>query len=84
MKLFRFDNGEQVWVAAETQEQAVRLYMHEYGLDETDMTDVEISEVDPLTVQVWPDDWDYDKDPEELPTAAEYMDKPGLVCSTCQ
>jgi hypothetical protein len=84
MKLFRFDNGEQDWIAAETQEQAVKIYMGEYGLNDRDMTDVEISEADPQTVQVYPDGWDYDDDEAEPPTAAEFMAKPGLVCSTCQ
>lgn len=84
MKLFKVDNGETDWIAAETQEQAVKIYMGEYGLNDRDMTDVEISEVDPLTVQVYPDGWDFEDDEAEPPTAAEFMDKPGLVCSTCQ
>jgi hypothetical protein len=84
MKLFRFDNGEQDWVAAETQDQAVTLYMREYGLSGSDMADCEISEVDPDTVEVYPDGWDYEDDEAEPPTAAEFMQKPGIVCTTCQ
>lgn len=85
MKLFRFDNGEQDWIAAETQEQAINIYVRKYGLSDRDMTELEISEVaDPTTVEVYPDGWDDEDEEAEPPTAAEFMQKPGLVCSTYQ
>lgn len=85
MKLFRLDNGEVDWIAAETQEQAARIYQIEYGLRDCEMAEVDISEVtDPTTVEVYPDDWDYDDEEAEPPTAAEFMTKPGIICTTCQ
>lgn len=84
MKLFRFDNGERDWIAAETQDHATKLYMNYYGLSDCDMDGMTIDEVDPSSVEVYPDGWDYEDDEAEPPTAAEFMTKPGLVCSTCQ
>jgi hypothetical protein len=85
MKLFKFDNGEQDWIAAETQEQAAEIYQNEYGLRDCEMAEVSISEVaDPTAVEVYPDGWDYEDEEAEPPTAAEFMTKPGIVCTTCQ
>ena len=84
MKLFKFQSSETDFIAAETQEHAADLYRREYGLHERDMEGVEITEADPASVWVYPDGWDYEDDDTEPPTAAEFMTKPSLVCSTCQ
>jgi hypothetical protein len=86
MKLFAFKGPETDWIAAPTEDDARVILKRHYGISDDDIAGSYevIEEVDPLTVQVYPDDWDYDNDPEDLPTAAEYMAKPGLVCSTCQ
>ncbi len=83
--LFRLDNGETDWVAAETKEQAAEIYQNEYGLRDCEMAEVEISEVaDPTGVEVYPDGWDYEDEEAEPPTAAEFMTKPGIICTTCR
>jgi hypothetical protein len=85
MKLFKFASSESDWIAADTQEHAVEIYMRDYGLAASDMQDVEVSEVDPNEVEVFPDGWDYEDDEAEPPSAAEIMETmkcPGLVCST--
>ncbi len=84
MRLYRFEAGEIDWVAAESLEQANDIYRRHYGLSDAEVASVEASEVDPSSVEVYPDDWDYEDDEAEPPTAAEFMTKPGLVCSTCQ
>lgn len=86
MKLFAFRGPETDWVAADTHADAIRILKLHYGISDRDVAgsyDV-IEEVDPASVEVYPDDWDYEDDEAELPTAAEFMTKPGLVCSTCQ
>lgn len=84
MKLYRFKTDETDWIAADTQEQAVKAYMSEYGLSERDLDGVEIDEWDPNKIEVYPDGWDYDSD-DAPPTAAEVMadmKSPGLVASS--
>lgn len=83
MKLYRFYvAGETDYVAAPTQERAMEIYMNEYGLAAGDMFDVGCSEADPESVECYPDDWDYEDDEAEPPSAAQFMSKPGLVCTT--
>ena len=86
MKLYAFETAAETdWIAANTDEEARIAYMGHYGLSERDMDGVDISEVDPESVELYPDDWDYDDDEAEPPTATEIMAKmkrPGLVAST--
>lgn len=86
MKLFKFDGPETDWVAATDEAHARKLLRLHYGITNADIDgsyDV-IKEVAPDSVKVYPDDWDYEDDEAEPPTAAEFMTKPGLVCSTFQ
>lgn len=86
MKLYAFETmAETDWVAGKDHDEARRAYMLHYGLSERDMDGVDVSEVDPASVECYPDDWDYDDDEAEPPTAADFMakmTKPGLVGST--
>ena len=86
MKLFAFRGSETDWIAADTHADAISILKRHYGISDRDVAGSYevIEEVDPASVEVYPDGWDYDDDEAEPPTAAEFMTKPGLVCSTCQ
>ena len=86
MKLFRFAGAETDWVAAADEMSARDILKRHYGISDDDIAGSyeSIEEVEPTSVEVYPDDWDYEDDEAEPPTAAEFMTKPGLVCSTCQ
>jgi len=85
MKLFAFRGAETDWIAATNEADARRMLRLHYGITEDDIDGSYevIEEVDPASVEVYPDDWDYEDDEAEPPTAAEFMTKPGFVCSTC-
>lgn len=84
MKLYRFHGVETDWIAAETLDHARELLRRHYGITESDIDGSyeSIEEVEPDSVEVYTDGWDYEDDEAEPPTAAEFMAKPGLVCST--
>ncbi len=86
MELFAIATGAETdWVAASDESEARAVYKNHYGLSDRDMEGVEVSQVDPRTVSVYPDGWDYENDEAEPPTAAEIMATmrgPDLVAST--
>jgi hypothetical protein len=86
MKLFAFKGPETDWVAAPNEDVARVILMRHYGISDDDIAGnyEVIEEVDPTTLKMYPEDWDYEDDEAEPPTAAEYMAEPGLVGSTCQ
>ena len=58
LKLYAFETAAETdWIAANTDEEARIAYMGHYGLSERDMDGVDISEVDPESVELYPDDW---------------------------
>ncbi len=86
MQIFAFRGPETDWVAATDVAQARDILKIHYGISDDDIDgsyDV-IEAVDPDSVSVYPDDWDYEDDDAGPPTAAEFMTKPGFVGSTCQ
>jgi len=86
VKLFKFEGCETDWVAADTEAAARQILKQHYGISDEDIASSyeDISEVPPESVKLYPEDWDYEDDEAEPPTAAEFMTEPGLVCSTCQ
>ena len=83
-RLFKFEGHETDYIAAENETHARDLLKRHYGIDDSDIEGSyeTICEVDPTTVEVYPDGWNYEDDEAEPPSAAEFMAKPGLVCST--
>ena len=89
LKLYEFSGAETDWVAANSEDEARELLMRHHGISPEDIAGSyeSITVVDGTSVEMLPDDWDYDDEDAEPPTAADkvaQMTKPGFVCSTCQ
>lgn len=84
LKLFAFYGAETDWIAANTEDEARAVLKRHYGIDDEDLASYEeISEVDPATVEVYPEGWDGEGNPPTAATLMLAMTKPQLVCSTC-
>lgn len=89
LKLYEFSGAETDWVAASSEDEARDVLMRHYGIGPHDVSGSyeSIGVVDGTSVEMLPDDWDYDDEDAVPPTAADVvakMTKPGFVCSTYQ
>jgi|GEM_PF-5561789 len=75
LKLFEFSGAETDWVAAHDEAEARRVLKAHHGISDEDIASSyeDIGEVDPTTIECTPDDWDYDNEDAEKPTALDEM-----------
>ena len=89
MKLFRFLGTETDWIAANDEAEAKQVLIRHYGISADDIaySYESIDEVEPSTVEIYPDGWGYKNNKAAPPNATALMatlTKPQLVCSTAQ
>lgn len=75
LKLYQFSGAETDWVAAHDEAEARRVLKAHAGIGDDDIAASyeTVSEVDPATIECTPEDWDYDDEDAEKPTALDLM-----------